>query len=218
MTEEINALCTTITLETRAADREKYKPPKGPLDIPSIILSRNLPRWWDRVVTTFVVFLLGSVMLILASESSTLPVPALYVQGASLGLLSIALTVIWVIIRRKPPAPALKLVSEIYPRILSTDDNYDAAHLWELVSLISEKQEAIQGLTPILGVVAPKVSQGLSNLVLALRVNLPTNSDDPGFESAMTSFLIPQNHLLISDLREDCEELLSKHAYSYPES
>ena len=213
----IEQFSTTITVQARAADREGYRPPRVRSDIPGLISSASLPRWWDNVVSMAVVFSIGTVILFVASESNLPPIPQTYALWASLGFLSITLVAVFLVMRRKPPGQTLKLVREIFPTVESTDDSYDEDHFWQLVKLISERQETIQSLGPALRTVAPGIFKGLSGIVSPLEVEGDADTNGTR-EISRTLFLDPQSRRLVSDLREDCDDLLAKNAYEYPDS
>ena len=217
VSDELDRLCTTITVQTRAAERQGYRAPRRYLDISTIFSLANLPKWWDNNVTAFFVFLIGSISLLLVSQSNLPSVPQSYALTASLAFLAVTLTAAYAIMRRKPPAQALKLVHDILPTVQRADDTQDEGHFWELAKLISEKQETIHSLGPALQIVAPRIFKELSAILSSLKVG-DIVEPSPSPELSKEAFMNPQNRRLVSDLREDCEELLSKNAYNYPES
>jgi len=224
ITSKLGSLSTSIIVQARAANRVRYKPPKGKRDIPSFLVSTALPFIWkrnDNLFNLLVTFLLSSGILAILSLSSPfpLPFPPWYLQGASLALVASSISIIISLARRKPPARVMDLVSEIHGVTRTVDENFDAGSLLDLIRLLKRKQRTIYNLEPVLRRVAPNVYAEISELLLAIEANIAKQSRVAGgFEIANTLVLIPQTRILISDLRKNSEDWLAQNAYSFDDS
>jgi hypothetical protein len=215
---EFTDLLTNITVHARAAERARFKPPKGLADIPSLFTSATIPLIWkrdDKLSNLFVIAFLSSLILAVLSFNLpfALPLPQWYLQGASLALFASFVSVATLLSRRKPPAKVMRLISEVYGGTRVVDEMYDAPHILGLIKLLTQKQKAINNLEPVLHRVAPKVHESLSDLISVLGVKYSSKSQAEGFEVTAALLLNPQTRLVVSDLRKDSEEWLSEHAY-----